>query len=339
MNDMRSTDDLERELRGADRHLAGGPDLDLIRRHGRRRRQARTALVAGGGLLATAVLAGVGVSLAGLGGDDDGREGAPASVTLQENKVPTTMHPLAARALREIPGAVQVSPTQVVIPGPGVAEEFEEAIGEGERPPLVGTPVPLPGHVYAGITLFPAGSFPDWLHEGVDAFEETELAQEDGSRPVGSTDIGILVDVGVGQLGCTVWHSSEPHANASCSPAVMHQLKDKRYLNWSMGTDSFLTPTAPMEVFLSEDYSTGRRTTLAIAGIDGTDVARVEFVPTSGAPVAGTVQSGTITQGDSFFYANVPGTLWKVVAYAADGTVIEDHPLSDCDDPVDCEVR
>jgi hypothetical protein len=37
--------------------------------------------------------------------------------------------------------------------------------------------------------------------------------------------------------------------------------------------------------------------------------------------------------------ARVPGELAKVVAYDADGEVIEDHPLAPCDDPVECEVR
>jgi len=35
----------------------------------------------------------------------------------------------------------------------------------------------------------------------------------------------------------------------------------------------------------------------------------------------------------------VPGELAKVIAYDADGNVIEDHPLRACDGPTDCEVR
>lgn len=331
--EMRSTEELERELRGTvSQPLGGGPDLARIRRQGRRRRHGRVALAASGGLLATAVLAGTGVTL--LDGSGDGRESAPTSVTIQKNAVPKTMHPLAERALREIPGAVQVSATQVVLPGPGVPEEHTEAIGSR----LVGTPVALPGHFYAGVTGFPVRAFPAWLHEGVADYEQTVLAR-DGGYPVGSTDIGILVDLGTGQLGCATWHESEPHDNASCAPTVMNQVKAGRYLRWSMGSDDFLTPGAPMEVFLSEDYSTGRRTTLAIAGIDGTDVARVEFLPTVGASVAGTVESGTITEGDSFFFANVPGELLRVVAYDDQGRVVDDHALRDCDNPVDCEVR
>jgi hypothetical protein len=106
-----------------------------------------------------------------------------------------------------------------------------------------------------------------------------------------------------------------------------------------MGTEDFLRPGAGMEVFLSDDYSTGRPSTLAIAGLDGTDVATVDFVSTTGAVVEGRVESGTVVPGDSLFHANVPGQLARVVARDAAGEVIEDHPLRACDDPVDCEVR
>jgi hypothetical protein len=37
--------------------------------------------------------------------------------------------------------------------------------------------------------------------------------------------------------------------------------------------------------------------------------------------------------------ALVPGELAKVIAYDAEGDVIEDHPLKACDTPIECEVR
>jgi hypothetical protein len=104
------------------------------------------------------------------------------------------------------------------------------------------------------------------------------------------------------------------------------------------GTDEVLTPGSDMEVFLDEDYSTGSPGTLAIAGLPGTDVARVEFVTTAGQVVEGAVHSGRV-DGASMMSARVPGELAKVVACDADGEVIEDHPLAPCDDPVECEVR
>jgi hypothetical protein len=94
-----------------------------------------------------------------------------------------------------------------------------------------------------------------------------------------------------------------------------------------------------MEVFQSPDYSTGSPTNLAIAGMDGTDVARVDFISSDGTVTQGTVLPGTLVEGDTMLFANVPGELASVIAYDADGEVVENHRLRDCDDPVDCEVR
>ena len=110
------------------------------------------------------------------------------------------------------------------------------------------------------------------------------------------------------------------------------------HFEWSMGTDDFLTPGSDMEVFLSDDYSTGSPGELAFAGLPGTDVARVAFVTTTGEVVEGQVTT-TLVEGASMMAARVPGRLAKVIAYDADGDVIEDHPLADCDSPVECEVR
>ena len=46
-----------------------------------------------------------------------------------------------------------------------------------------------------------------------------------------------------------------------------------------------------------------------------------------------------LVEGASMMSARVPGDLAKVVAYDASGEVIEDHPLNQCDSPVECEVR
>lgn len=329
-------EDLQHDLATPDVPL-GRPDLPAIRRLGRRRRRARRLATGAGGLAVAGAVAGIVVGISGSGGVV--AEDPPASTTIVQHRAPQTMHPLAARALREIPGAVRVSATQVVIPGPGVPEESDLPIGHPERDSsLVGTPVDLPGHAYGGVTIYPRSAFPAWLHEGIADYEETVLGDDQG-HPVGSTDIGILVDQGVAELGCTTWHASERHDNADCAPSLLTELAGDRYLEWGMGTDSFLRPGSRMEVFLSDDFSTGRPSTLAIAGLDGTRVVRVDFVTTDGARVEGTVQSGTITEGDSLFYANVPGALVAVVAYDARGDVIEDHEIRPCASPVDCEVR
>ncbi|MGI8645215.1 MAG: hypothetical protein ACR2JD_02680 [Nocardioides sp.] len=79
-----------------------------------------------------------------------------------------------------------------------------------------------------------------------------------------------------------------------------------------MGSDDFLDEGAPMEVFSSQNFGSGRATTLWIAGV---------------------------TSGDSFMWADLPGDLAKVVAYDAAGSVIEDHALKPCDNQVECEAR
>jgi hypothetical protein len=94
-----------------------------------------------------------------------------------------------------------------------------------------------------------------------------------------------------------------------------------------------------MEVFLFPDYSTGSPTHLAIAGLDGVDVARADFVSADGTVTEGTVLSGNVMEGDTMMFANVPGELVSVIAYDAEGEVVDNHPLRDCDSPVDCEVR
>ena len=41
----------------------------------------------------------------------------------------------------------------------------------------------------------------------------------------------------------------------------------------------------------------------------------------------------------SILWAQVPGALARVVAYDADGDVVDDHTLRACSGGVDCEVR
>ena len=79
---------------------------------------------------------------------------------------------------------------------------------------------------------------------------------------------------------------------------LLTNLNGTRYLQWTMGTDHFLKKGAKMEVFLTEDYSRRAPGTIAIAGIDGTDVARAEFITTAGQRVAGTVEAGNLRVGD-----------------------------------------
>ena len=196
----------------------------------------------------------------------------------------------------------------------------------------MGDPVPLDAKSYQGVTIYPKRAWPEWLYQGTLDYEQSQK-NEDGAYPVGSVGTGILVESGAAELACLSYEGGP------CGPAKMTRSADgELHFDWGMGTDDFLTPGSDMEVFLTDDYSTGSLGELAFAGLPGTDVARVDFVTTSGEVVAGRVHSGLV-EGASMMSARVPGRVAKVVAYDASGEVIEDHPLAPCDDPVECEVR
>jgi len=85
---MRTVEELEAGLRGDDvTGRLGAPDLDRIRRAGRRHRLARRATGAAAGLTAAAAVAGValwGASLAYTRSSDAPRQGRPAPMPDQE---------------------------------------------------------------------------------------------------------------------------------------------------------------------------------------------------------------------------------------------------------------
>lgn len=331
----RTVTDLERYLaEPVTSGLDGPPDLDRIRRLGARRRRTRHAAVALATSITIAAVAGGGYTAhQGLTADETDRDLPP--VAQSPKPAPSDLSPIAKRVLREIPGAVKVSPWQVVIPGPGVAEAHAQKV---TRDQIAAGPLPLGGASYTGVTAFPPSKFPRWLYEEVQRIEREELGNGN-TYPVGSTDMGILVQYGDAELACLVREEETGPYAGRCDPAVLTSLGGDRYLQWSMGTDRFLKAGAEMEVFLTEDYSDGALSTIAIAGIHGTEVARADFITTTGKRAVGTVQAGTVVPHDSIFYTKVPGELARVVAYDTDGTVIEDHPLKSCNNPIDCEVR
>ncbi|HWM73770.1 MAG TPA: hypothetical protein VNQ53_08520 [Nocardioides sp.] len=328
MNDL-TIQKLEDALQGGDREPLDGDTLASIRRRGGRRRTTQRALTG----LGTAVLVGaVGLTLAITAtGDERTSDNTSVADDPREQETPTELSPLAQRALREIPGAVQVSDWQIVLPAPDARSRYWQGENQVDRQ-VVGDTVPLDAKSYQGVTMFSERAWPGWLYQGTLDFEQS-LKDEDGSYPVGSLDNGIMVEVGAAELACVSWEGD------SCGPAKMTRSADgELHFESGMGTDDFLTPGSEMEVFLTDDYSTGSPGELAFAGLPGTDVARADFVTTSGEVVAGHVHSGLV-EGASMMSARVPGRLAKVVAYDASGEVIEDHPLAECDSPVECEVR
>jgi hypothetical protein len=323
-----SIDELEDALHAGELDLLDGGTLAAIRRRGRRRRSVRRVLTGAGSIAAVGVV-GLTLALTGTAGGDRGTDSPPVASD-PPPRSPQKLSPLAERALAEVPGAVQVSAWQVVLPAPDATSDYwvDERSTDTE---VVGDTVPL-GKSYQGVTMFPAEAWPGWLYQGTLDFEQSQK-DEDGGYPVGSTDTGILVEVGAAELACVATEGRP------CAPAMMTRTADGQlHYEWGMGTDDFLTPGSDMEVFLDEDYSDGAAGTIAIAGRPGTDVAHVEFVTTLGEVVEGRV-STTLVEGASMMFAPVPGELAKVVAYDGAGEVVEDHPLKECDTPVECEVR
>ncbi|GAA4098972.1 hypothetical protein [Nocardioides kongjuensis] len=308
-----------------------GPDLDLIRRRGRGRRRLRRAGTAGS-VVAGAALVTV-VAVAVTGGTE--RAADPAGPPKVVASARAGLSDLARRALTEIPGAQQVSPTMVSIPAPGA-----RGLGPDMPAQVHGQAVALPEESYAGVTMFKRKDVPAWLYDGTEALEKDQGDEETG-YPVGTTDLtGVGVDLGPQYLGCvTTEGAADPPAGETCHPAVVTRQGDAWAYQWGMGTERFLEPGAPMEVFTTRASVDGADGTLGIAGLDGTDVARAVFIGTDGTRVEGTVLAGTLVPGESMFYGEVAGPLARVIAYDAAGEVIEDHPLRECKDPVDCEVR
>lgn len=320
--------ELEEELAGGPGD-PGRPDLVTIRRLGQRRRRARGALA--GGVAALVVAGSVGGGALILA--DDGST-ARDSVTAA---VPpgAELSPLAERALAEIPGARQVNSGEVVIPAP------EDRLFMAQRIEVEGQPVELPRHYYYGVTTYRASVWPAWLYDGTEKAERA-AAEPDGSYGTGTRDVtGISVDVGPRYLACALPRTEAGgNPNDPCSPAIVTDHSDGGYVfEYGLGTDDFLTEGAPMEVFAEESYVSGDLTTLAVAGLDGADVARAEFISVDGTRHEGQVEAGTLMPGESFLFAEVPGELARIVTYDAAGEVIEDHQLKDCDTPVECEVR
>ena len=330
MNDL----DLQQRLATPHHEPSGRPDLAAIRRQGTRRRRGRVAAMVAGSALAVAAVTGVGVGLSSHGSDGAGRQ----TTVYAPPEAPEQLSPLAKRVLAEIPGAVQVSAGQVVIPGPGTGQQYDQKVPADE---LAKPPVPLGAHTYIGVTAYAPQQFPAWLYDEVQRIEQEELGSKKEGYPVGSTEMGILVDSGKAELACLAQRSSvgEDMPGTACYPALISRVDGSSYLRWSMGSDDFLEPGKEMELFTSEDYSSGSPSTVWIGGLDGTAVERVVLDLADGSTMDAEVLAGTLVPGDTMFWADVPGELTHVTAYDADGAVVDDHAITSCRGGVDCEVR
>lgn len=332
MNDL----DLQQRLSTPRAEQLGHPDLAAIRRQGTRRRRGRISAMVAGSALAVAGVTGVGVGLAGSSDprSDDDRQ----TTVYTPPDAPEELSELAQRVLREVPGAVQVSKGQVVIPGPGGGQQHDQKVGADS---FAAGPIDLAAHTYSGVTAYGPRHFPAWLYDEVQRIEQEELGSEEEGYPVGSTEMGILVESGDAQLVCMrrSLGGNEDMPGDTCHPALVSSVGGQTYYRWGMGTDDFLEPGQEMELFTSDDYSSGAPSTVWIGGLDGTDVTRVVLDLADGTTMEAEVLAGTLVPGDTMFFANVPGELLKVTAYDSDGVVVDDHAIESCSGGVDCEVR
>jgi hypothetical protein len=262
----------------------------------------------------------------GLGGGDDPSTGRDDVMAGR----PTELSPLQQRILREIPGSTQVSDWQVALPEPSQQQQMEDKIGREFD--IEGATIPTGATTYDGVTMYPRSAFPAWLYDEIVRIETEELASDDGSHPLGSTAMGIKVRSGSAELACVSVEGQE------CAPVVLRRSGGELYFEWGFGTEKFLEPGTGMEVFAANGQEASDAPALAVAGMPGTDVARVEFVNTLGVVTDGQV-THDLAEGASIMWADVPGALQRVIAYDADGRVVDDHRLRDCSGGVDCEVR
>jgi hypothetical protein len=338
VNETRTIEQLERDLQQVPGEVLPGAVLAEIRSRGRARRRNRLAAYASGaaaGIVAAGLLVGVVT--------DDGSVRDRTPVASPPKQQPEELSPLAVRALREIPGAIQVSSWQVLLPTP-VDGRVQNGTDKVPADYIDAGPVDIGTRNYTGVTEFEAGAFPDWLYAGVQDIEQNELANEDGGYPVGSTEMGIIVDAGPMDLACMrrlpQWsNGDEDTETGACFPAMLGQTGGSRTYEWGMGTDDFLKTGEGLELFSTDTYGGGSPQTVWIGGTDGTEVASVDLVATDGTRVEATVAAGTLVPGDTMFWGTVTGELAVAITRDADGDVLERHELKPCSDPVDCEVR
>ena len=306
----------------------GSPDLHAVRRAGTRRRRTRRVLVATAGAAAVAVVGGVGANV--VGGE---HAVPPANLPLAEVSGhpvdPSTLSSLARTALHDVAGATQVSDHVVLIPSNGVAPDGTD------RGLLVDHPVELPARGIVGVTGYPRDAMPGWLYDEIHSREES-AAYPDGSYSVGGLVDGVGVDQGQLSLACATMPEWDEHG---CGVSLVLRTSDGWSRVGGLGTDRFLDAGHHMETFTIPQYVDGQPATLWIGGLDGTDVRTVDFVLADSTRVPAELSSGTISPGDTLFWAVVTGRPTDVVARDADGNVIEDHQVKSCSDPVDCEVR
>lgn len=301
------TEELDRWMQHPPQGLGSGPDLEAIRRAGRRRRRGRRAAEGAAVLVTVLALAGV---WAALGPGGRGVTTVPAS---SPDHAVTSISAYERRVLAEVPTAYEVDGT-VVLPDraePGLGTSLPPGVRLGDAR------VPLGQHGSVGPGYLMTSTEPK-------AFQE--------NAPAGSQ---VVVDPGELWLGCLTRRDV-----AACEPAVM--VRDTaggwRFLH-GFGTERFLQPGAPMELFLDDDFGGRTWHQSLLGGLAGTSIDRVVVTLVDGDQVEATVDAGRTRAGATLFWARLPGAAAEVTAYAEDGRLVALKAVRPCKDPVDCEVR
>lgn len=106
-----------------------------------------------------------------------------------------------------------------------------------------------------------------------------------------------------------------------------------------LGDDAFLQPGEPMQLVPGSTLENGRLQPTVIGGMHGTATARVVITLEDGSEREATVDRGRIARGATVFWGLFEDQPVRATAYDAAGEVVEDHPLTSCDDPIDCQTR
>lgn len=236
------------------------------------------------------------------------RDDSPPDLT-EAAAEPTTFAAYADQLLASTPGSWRSGASVVVVPAEAAGET------EGTRLPAdrVGPTVPLPAHAFELAE--------DWRAPGSDDQPEPGLTGR------------VLSDRGPALLACTEWPDSR-----GCTVSVGHLEEGGFVYDFGVGSDRFQAPGAEMEVFLMPSYTPAGRETLVLAG-GSAPVESAVVILRDGTKVPATLTDVVGEPTGAIYFTSTAGTPVRVVAFDANGRVVEDHAIRRCRPGANCEVH
>ena len=299
-------------LEGENADAAPALDLGHVRALGRRRRRNRRIAV-----WAAAVLIAVAVALVTIPGLVNRVDNHPSPV--HPNGL-TSLNSYERRVLAEAPGAYAVHGEVVVRTPPDPAANVFIA-SKVQR--FAGRVAPLGWHGMWDLNDGPLST----------TAELPDFMRKDSPPPL-PDHTQVWEDTG------PLWIACLPRPDGPC---VTETLFGNRSTGWyngdRVGDDNFLRPGTPIEVRPSRTLENHRNQSTLIGGMHGTTTTRVVLTLQDGSTTEATIDRGRIAKGATLFWALTGSQTVRVTAYDATGNLVEDHPLSSCDDPVDCQTR